>query len=320
MPDGGFLVSDLSAVWRVRPDGIIVRFAGTLAATRGPGQGDGGPARSAGIGVPTGLARATGGDVLIAEAATGRVRGVGDDGRIRKLVDLAPLARDGARVGDFAGRTPPASLQGIAVTAEGGIAMAAGHLYYRAPRDTFRTLVALRDARVSERRVAVEFDATQPGTARLQVRRRGLLVASTPARRVRAGRSTLRVAGRFAPRTHEVSVRLTGPGYATARDDVSLFTSRVLPAVGRDDELATRMREAAEGAIGDTGAIDRCRRQTARRIDCAVIDLDGDRCVAVLAFTLRPSGALFERPYVCRSRGRVFRRRPAWTDPAEALR
>jgi hypothetical protein len=35
-----------------------------------------------------------------------------------------------------------------------------GHLYYLAPPHRGRTL---RDARVSERKMTVEFDATQPG-------------------------------------------------------------------------------------------------------------------------------------------------------------
>jgi hypothetical protein len=318
MSDGGFLVSDTghARVRRVTSDGTIFTIAGNGDSN---GKGDGGPATLASVPMPSGLATLPGGELAIADGW--RVRRVGHDRTISTLVNLAPLARRAARRGDFAGRTAPYGLGGLAVTTEGGLAMAAGHLYYLAPPHTARTLLALRDARVSERKVTVEFDATQPGSVRVEVKRGGRRIASA-ADNIQAGRRIIRVAGRFARRTHTVAVTLTGSAGATARDAVSLYTSRVLPMRSiRQGKFRWALEEAASGEAGDTGELGRCHRQTARRIDCLIRDVeDGGGCWAVLAVTLKRSGVVFYRPYGCRSTSKhPFRRHPRWSDPAQAL-
>jgi hypothetical protein len=319
---GGFLVSDTrnARVRQVAPNGIITTFAGDGDIYTGfGGDGDGGPARRASIDHPTGLARLPGGAIAIGDGP--RIRRVARTGRIGTLVNLAALTGGGACLGDFAGRTG-GDVQGLAVTAERGLAIAGhGGLYYRAPRDTKRTLVTLRDARVSRQHVAVELDASQPGRARLEVRRRERLIARTT-HRIKAGRSKLGVNGRFPARTHTVRVRLTGTTGAVARDQVSLFTSRVLPALNSNAELTSRVDQLADSAgAQDEGYIDRCRRQTPRRIDCAVA-YAGRYCVSVIAVLLRPSGGMFWRLYDCAgSLARPFRRAPGvlWQGPAERL-
>jgi hypothetical protein len=302
-------------VRKVTSKGVITTFAGDGDIMGLGGRGDGGPAIRASITRPTGLARLPGGDIVIGDGP--RVRRVARNGTISTLVNLAALTRDGTRLGDFAGRTG-GNVLGLNLTAEGGLAIAADRLYYRAPADTQRTLVTFRDAHVSGHSVAVEFDTTKAGRARLEVRRRGRLIAST-ARAIQAGRRKLSVAGRFSPQTHTVRLKLTSMNGAMARDEVALFISRVLPSLDSNAELAARVGEVVESAgAQDEGYIDRCRRQTRKRIDCAVA-YAGEDCVSVIAILLRRTGGLFWRTYGCRSLKRPFDRAPVWRGPAEVL-
>jgi hypothetical protein len=79
--DGGFLIADLGnkRVRRVSPAGLITTVAGT---GQGGSQGDGGPATSARLGAPTGIAVTADGGFLVADASAQRVRRVSPDGTI----------------------------------------------------------------------------------------------------------------------------------------------------------------------------------------------------------------------------------------------
>jgi hypothetical protein len=82
--DGGFLIADLGnkRVRRVSPAGLITTVAGT---GQGGSQGDGGPATSARVGAPTGVAVTTDGGFLVADANAQRVRRVSPDGTITRV-------------------------------------------------------------------------------------------------------------------------------------------------------------------------------------------------------------------------------------------
>jgi hypothetical protein len=95
-PSGAVLIADSKAnvVRRVRPDGMIERVAGT--GVRGFG-GDGGPARSAILSRPSGLAVGEGGAIYLSDAGNDRVRVIDPDGRIATVAGSGaePLAGDG---------------------------------------------------------------------------------------------------------------------------------------------------------------------------------------------------------------------------------
>jgi glucose/arabinose dehydrogenase len=82
--DGGFLIADLGnkRVRRVSPAGLITTVAGT---GQGGSQGDGGPATSARVGSPTGVAVTADGGFLVADANADRVRRVSPDGTITNV-------------------------------------------------------------------------------------------------------------------------------------------------------------------------------------------------------------------------------------------
>jgi hypothetical protein len=83
-PDGSLLVADTfnQRIRRVAPDGTIDTIAGTGA--RGGG-GDGGPATSAQLQQPGGIAALPGGGYLVADTANHRIRRVGPDGVITTI-------------------------------------------------------------------------------------------------------------------------------------------------------------------------------------------------------------------------------------------
>src|ERR1700754_2959266 len=80
-PDGGYYIADNfnHGVRKVDPDGTIHTFAGD--GTPGFG-GDGGPATSAHLNFPRGLALLSDGTLLIADTNNSRIRSVTPDGNI----------------------------------------------------------------------------------------------------------------------------------------------------------------------------------------------------------------------------------------------
>jgi hypothetical protein len=311
--DGGFLIADTynNRVRRVSPDGVITTIAGAAKTDpfTGPtpfeGSGDGGPATAAELGLPVQLGRLPDGSLIIGERSN--IRRVASDGTISTIFRVKQTHGD--RLGDFAGRYGD-EIEGMEVTREGGVAViVVGHrlrALYLAPPHTRRTLVALHGSHVSGRRVKVTVDATAPGALRLKVRRSGKLVASA-SRHVRAGRSTISVARRFAATDHKVSVTLHADRGGAYSDSIHLFTADTLP------------KRLAPG--GDAG---RCQRMGKRRIDCEVHNEEDEEsgvpCLDTVAYELFTSGVVFVRPYgpQCHPKPLPFDRTPDWTGPWRA--
>ena len=285
--DGGFLIAETynGRVRRVSADGVITTVAGTDKSDIFESFGDGGPATAAGLALPQHLARLPDGTLLIGESQ--RIRQVAPDGTISTLFELPET--HGNREGDFAGRHSD-SIEAMEVTREGGIAVILGGLHlgatYLAPRSTRRTLVALRDARASQRRVEVTVDATRACRARLQILRRNRVVAHAT-RHIAAGRQTIAIDSRFAAAFHDIRVTLRADRGGRHRDTVRLFTSATLP------------ERLVIPTLGS--AIEACKRITARRIDCETHveedEEDGRNCLVTNSYRLFPSGILFRRPY-----------------------
>ena len=84
LPGGGYAIADAGAdrVRRVLPDGTIQTLAGTGAAGF---SGDGGPATSARLSQPTGLAVAADGALLVADRGNARIRRIAPDGTISTI-------------------------------------------------------------------------------------------------------------------------------------------------------------------------------------------------------------------------------------------
>jgi hypothetical protein len=301
--DGGFLIADSfnGRIRRVGPDGMISTAAGT-----GPTDesfGDGGPATAAGLALPQHLARLHDGSLLIGERQ--RIRQVSPDGTISTIFQV-PEGRAN-RLGDFAGRYGD-TIEAMEATQEGGIAVILGGFrlrgLYLAPPETGRVLVGLRDARASQRRVKVAVDATTRGSLRLQVRRRGRVVADAT-RHVAAGRRVIAVSGEFARAYHDVRVTLRADRGGRYRDRVRLFTSPTLP-----ERLVIPTLGSAAKA---------CKRINSRRIDCEIHneedEEDGRACLNTSAYRLFPSGILFTRPYGpgCHRKPMPFEHSPEWT-------
>jgi hypothetical protein len=311
--DGGFLIADTfnNRVRRVSPTGVIT----TIAGNGGPdpfgssdpfeGSGDGGPATAAEIALPAHLGLLPDGSLLIGERHD--IRRVAPDGTIGTIFD--PGHTSGDRLGDFAGRYGR-EIEAMDVTREGGIAVIVTgfrlRALYLAPPQTKRTLVALRDSSVSGRRVKTTVDATTKGLLRLEVRRRGKLVAHAR-RRVKSGRSTISVGGRFAAAEHRVSVTLRADRGGAYSDRINLFTSGTLPKRLVDVQSGTR-----------------CARIDKRRIDCEVHyeenEESGIPCLNTVATRLFSSGVTFTRLYgpPCHSKPMKFDRTPTWTSPWRA--
>lgn len=116
-PGGGFVFADAFAhtVRRVWPDGTITTVAGNGTAGYG---GDGGPAASAELDEPHGVAFAADGTLLIADALNNRIRAVAPDGTITTVAGTgaAGFAGDGGPAVDAELRSP----HGVTVLPGGG--------------------------------------------------------------------------------------------------------------------------------------------------------------------------------------------------------
>jgi hypothetical protein len=303
--DGGFLIADTynGRVRRVGPDGVISTVAGTDKSDIFKSSGDGGPATAAAVALPQHLAWLPDGTLLI--GGWNRIRKVSPDGTISTLLKLPEVRAN--RVGDFAGRYGD-TIEAMDVTEEGGIAviLSGRHLrtLYLAPPKTRRTLLALRNARASQRRLELTVDTTRPGSLRLQVRRHGKVVVRAT-RHVAAGRQVIAVSHRFARAHHDARVTLRTKSGGSYRDHVRLFTSRTLPKRLVLPRLGIEVRA--------------CQRIDRRRIDCESHDPEDEEggrvCLNTSAYRLFPSGILFTRPYGprCHRKTIPFDRSPKWT-------
>jgi hypothetical protein len=114
-PDGGFLVCDGYSVRKVSKAGIITRVAGN--DTQGS-SGDGGPATSAQLGHPMGVAATPDGGFLIADSGNQTVRKVSKDGYITRVAGTGEQGNSAA----WSGRALAAPLNnpsGVAVFLSG---------------------------------------------------------------------------------------------------------------------------------------------------------------------------------------------------------
>jgi hypothetical protein len=307
--DGGFLIADTynGRVRRISAQGVISTVAGTDKSDIFESVGDGGPATAAGLALPQHLAHLSDGSLLIGEQQ--RIRQVSPEGTISTIFQVQQVHAN--RLGDFAGRYGE-TIEAMEVTREGGIAVIVSGLQlralYLAPRQTQRTLVALRGARASQRSVKVTVDTTTRGRLRLQVRRRGKTVADVT-RRVRPGRHVIGVGGRFATAYHQVRVTLRA-GLGGYRDGIRLFTSATLP------------KRLVVPSLGDS--VRACKRIDNRRIDCETHDQEdeesGRPCLNTIAYRLFASGIFFTRPYGprCHRKPIRFDRTPTWSAPWRA--
>jgi hypothetical protein len=147
--DGSIVIADPAAdrVRRVRPDGRIE----TLAGTGQPGfAGDGGPATSATLSYPTGVAIEPDGSVLIADDGNYRVRRVATDGTISTVAGGGGGVSGAGTTtaGTTGGATVPATqlqLNGptdVAATTDGGFLIADGPVVERVAADGTAEVIA----------------------------------------------------------------------------------------------------------------------------------------------------------------------------------
>jgi hypothetical protein len=140
LPDGGYLIAQqgFSIIRRVAPDGTITTIAGNGTQSGG---GDGGPATSAGLNIPSGVAALPGGGYLIADTGNNLIRRVAPDGTISTVA-----GGGGAGLGD-GGQATAAQLAfpfDVVVQPDGGylIADADNHRVRRVAPDGTITTVA----------------------------------------------------------------------------------------------------------------------------------------------------------------------------------
>ncbi len=95
-PDGSIYIADThnGRVRRVDESGVITTVAGNGRRTDTGGTGDGGPATSATLTDPSGLAVGPDGTLYVTSADSGRIRAVAPDGTISTFADLEPAPAD----------------------------------------------------------------------------------------------------------------------------------------------------------------------------------------------------------------------------------
>ena len=118
LPDGSILFARAGAIDRRRPDGALVRVAGTGH----PGfSGDGGPATAAKVSFPRGLTELTDGSMLFADWGNRRVRRIAPDGTI---TTVAGTGETGFRGDSGAATAADLSARDVLSTHDGGFLIA----------------------------------------------------------------------------------------------------------------------------------------------------------------------------------------------------
>ena len=248
--DGGLIIADTGhdRIRRIAPNGTITTIAGLGAPWEHPGSqrepspaDEGRRATAIPLILPQGLAQLANGEILFSHGSTiGRItRG----GRYRTFLQLRPYFYGDKpaeqEMMDFAGRQELERPHGIASTREGGVLVAAGNAYYLAPRRTRRTLVAIRGARVNERKVTVDIEASRAARATLMILDGGRTVARAE-RAVGAGQGKLEAKGRFASAPYDVRITRRGTDGARARDELQLYLGRTLSKRFVENKLTGR--------------------------------------------------------------------------------
>jgi hypothetical protein len=137
LPDGGFLVADISRIMRVAPDGRIIIVAGST--TRGY-EGDGGPASGARFSVISDVALLPDGGMLIADVGNNRVRRISPDGIVSTVAGNGTETTSGdGGPADAAGLPSP---DAVAPTPSGGFLIGTTDRLRRVGADGIITTVA----------------------------------------------------------------------------------------------------------------------------------------------------------------------------------
>ena len=238
--------------------------------------------------------------------------------------ELTRLDPGGSRASPYLANTPSRPFDfaargffwtgGLSSDGRGGLfAMDQGNLVYVTTRRIAQALIALRDLRFGPRRLEAVVETTRPGTAVLEVLRRGRVVHRTSAR-VRAGHNTLASELRARSRWYRVRVRLgrsTDSVYVHGARALRIpLARRILGHYGYDKE------NGAEVYLGR-----RCRSFGPRRVDCVFRSHDPEfdppgqtGCEVLMSLQLRRSGVLLRRGYECwRNFPIRFERRPRWS-------
>ena len=208
---------------------------------------------------------------------------------------------------DFAGRTIQA--WGLALDRYGGLLAVGDRVLTYVPHGpTPWTLAELRSTHTSRRAVAAVVETTQPGTATLEVTRRGRTVARD-VRPVPAGHSTLRAIGPIRSNWYRVRLRLDGDNGRSAADEVPIHGARTLTV-----KLARQLLGFSQGQEADEDIYYRlgraCRQFGRRRADCVIASTGDEQSshAGVASLTLERTGIVFRRNYEWGPEG--FQRHP----------
>ena len=218
--DGGLAVSDTNhdRVRRIAPDGTITTIAGGGSLLASDRRAEGKSATNVRLERPVSIAQFANGDIAL-DDASGQIYRVARDGTFHSVLDIS-------RTRDFAGRRigPGYLAAGLATTREGGLLIAAGDAYYLAPDRTGRTLVAIRNARVSGRQVTALslWDAARARDPRL---RRAIARSRAPPADIRPAGHPLRVSGRFSRRPTPSALRCDHPTVQPRKISLKLYAS-----------------------------------------------------------------------------------------------
>jgi hypothetical protein len=144
-PDGGFIFSETRRVRRVDPSGRITTIAGNGTQSY---SGDFGPATSASVSVPTGLAPTAQGGVLFADRGNNRVRYVDADLRPGPSGAPGPAGPQGP-AGNTGGTGPPGPAGPASILARLAVALADDRFAQKSGKSLTLRFAATRTAKVT---------------------------------------------------------------------------------------------------------------------------------------------------------------------------
>ena len=259
------------------------------------------------------------GSLLIAPESSGELLRRWPDGSIEPLLGGR---WNSAMAGSHDGDAGPLSMAPISprdmdVAADGGLLLLEhDHARYVAPPDPRRLALGIaRESLSSRLPIELTIESTLAADATVELRVRGRLRERT-AVALAPGRSTIALARGVPGELNVVSVNAVRGGAtveAVAGDRLGIVPGATLPM------RVVRRVEADEAAllesIGGGRTRVRCRRFTARRIDCARHD---GPCQGASAYVLRSDGVLVERSYARRN-GCRLQRRPRWSIKPHAI-
>ena len=322
LPDGGFLIADTenNRVRRVWPDGHISTVAGN---GRDRLSGDGGPARSAAIGIVDSIATIRGGGFLISATTLDGspvVRRVWPDGHISTVIGKATtdLPGDGGPASAAQLYGPPGSYSPASVAAfpDGGALIGYGN--------TVRLVVGSHGTRLLAAAIRALASAASRRTYRARV------VLTQPAHlTIRVYRSLtgrpVTTARAFRPKGESsVTIRL-GRRVTSGLYAIDLYAQRGSQATRAEQwvylggSMTTRSIRHIQNQIADDQlsndpnadiTVEKCHRFDSLRVDCAITG-DTDYVDAVV---LTPQGQLESRTY--NPRRPLFKLHPRWNGPA----